>query len=236
MAKLTSLLAGTAIAICAAGSASAAILYTDTSAFLTTDFAGATSPAVRYRAQNSGNELYVGTDLGSNSNRSETGLTYTGSSTFSVSFDTSTGAVTGTYGGTSVSRNVTLPLLAINALRIDVNGPRDLTDPSIDNYFTLTGLTLNGVSISDIVGDTSAPGSNEDFYISGFGTPTTIMLSGTLNYFGTLNLNGSSEAARVEVRFGNVAPVPVPPALALGALALGGLAVYARRQRRAATN
>jgi hypothetical protein len=29
-------------------------------------------------------------------------------------------------------------------------------------------------------------------------------------------------------------PVPVPPAVALGALALGGLAVYGRRQRRTA--
>ena len=229
----------TLAAICAATLAcisgvQAASVSGDTTPFSATSFPGSTAPAVRFRNQNSGGELYVGYDLGSNANRTERGFTYTASAPFSVAFDTVSNTVTGTYGNTvSASRGTPASATEINAIEVSITGPRYFSNGNEPNYFSFTGLTLNGMPLAPsnaLIGITPPDRrSTLSFYVWDFAQAPSYTLAGTLNYAGTLGVNGSSEGARAEFRFGSVTPVPLPAAVWLLIAALGGLWSFARR-------
>lgn len=94
----------------------AATLSNDPSAFADVSFPG-TAPSVRFRSQNSGAELYIGSDLGSDENRTQVGFTYQESTSFGAVFDTVTRIVGASYGtGASGSRVVAAPAEDVNAI------------------------------------------------------------------------------------------------------------------------
>lgn len=184
----------------------------------------AADPALRFRARNTGEELYVGrADLGQAANRSAAELTYAATGSFTFAYSATTGLVSASYG--SVSRSFQAATgLAFNALRIDIAGPRGT------NSFALTGVTVNGQTIPDLLGPTSNPRSTLTWIVAGL-AGNTVTVAGTLAYAGTLNANGSAEGAKVDIRVG---AVPLPASLPLFLLAMAGLMLAARHQRRLA--
>lgn len=185
----------------------------------------AAEPALRFRARNTGEELYVGrADLGQGANRSGADLAYAATGSFTFAYSATTGLVSASYG--SVSRSFQAATgIAFSALRIDIAGARG------SNSFALTGLTVNGQAIPDLMGPATNPRSSLT-WIVGRLTGDTVTLSGTLAYAGNLNANGSAEGAKVDIRLGALPPVPLPASLSLLLLAMTVLALAAWGRRR----
>lgn len=195
------------------------------------------SPGVRARAQNTAQELYVGvSNLGIGTNRTTGVLTYKPTQLFTVSYNFTTGVVRGVIG--TVIKSYRAPAQSVfNALRVDITGPRFRGAGAAANYFSLTGLTVNGQAIGDLLGATSMPGTVLSSVISKFAPLNgNVTLTGQINYFGAAG-NGptaTGDLARVDVRFGTLpAVVPVPAGLPLLLLALTSLALAAQQRRTA---
>lgn len=187
-------------------------------------------PGARLRAYTaSQEELYVGRqDLGVGSNRTAANLTYLASQNFVLAYTASTGQVTAGVGAVSRSYLVGKDI-DFNALRIDITGPRN-NSAGGSNAFSIAGLTVNGTLLGDLAGATTNPRRTLTWIVGG--VTGDLVLAGTLLYSGPLLGNGSAEGAKVDLRLGNLPPVPLPAALPLMLLALGGLALAARRRRR----
>lgn len=211
--------AAAAAVVLSFGPVAAATVVATSDAASIASFTGA-DPALRFRARNTGEELYVGrADLGQAANRSGADLTYAATGSFTFAYSAATGVVSASYG--SVSRSFQAAAgIAFNALRIDIAGPRGT------NSFALTGLTVNGQAIPDLLGPSSNPRSSLTWIVAGL-TGDTVSVTGTLAYAGTLNANGSAETAKVDIRLGSV---PLPASLPLLLLAMTVLAVVARRR------
>lgn len=117
-------------------------------------------------------------------------------------------------------------------------GPRSNSGGASFNWFTLDNLALNGVGVTPnepLAGNAPPdPRNFSTFFISGFAPAVSYELTGIINYNGPLGLNGAAEAARVDIAFGTVQPIPLPAAawmLVAGILSLG---LVARRRRAAA--
>ncbi|RDC73420.1 hypothetical protein DLJ49_07595 [Rhodovulum sp. 12E13] len=78
-----------------------------------------------------------------------------------------------------------------------------------------------------------APRGTNTYYIWGFQVASSYTLEGTLTYSGPLGANGRQEAAKVDIQFGSLTPVPLPPAATLLIVGIGGLAALRRRPGRA---
>jgi hypothetical protein len=242
-----------AIAVVAGFSAFAVPAAAATVTFAEAAFAAFTpgDAGIRVRAQNTGEELYVGVnDLGAAPNRRASEVKLTGTQNFNFLYEEATGVLTATVGLVTQTFTAKTPA-DYNALRVDIRGPRQNGRNGL-NSFSLTDLTLNGTMIADLIGPVALPNTVLAVVLSDFeravrkarpGTssaaggsfkPGVIQFAGKLNYAGPGG-NASAEAAKVEVRFGNVpepAPVPLPAALPLLAAGLGGLGFAASRRRR----
>lgn len=191
----------------------------------------------RFRSQNTGNEIYVGSgDLGVGANRSEAGFVYAATQTFTVAYNAATGVVTATLGSTTASWTTAAGQM-FNALRVAITGPNTGGGAQNGTTLSMTGVSVNGSPVGDIVGATTAPRLTTDWLVSGFAQLAgNVTMTGTLNYFGPIGTNISSEAARIDVTFGTVptpAPIPLPAAGWLLLAGLGALGAAARRKRSA---
>ncbi|MEE4120142.1 MAG: hypothetical protein V2I65_14090 [Paracoccaceae bacterium] len=219
------------------GPVAAATVSADTSPFASVAFSSI-DPAVRFRSQSGGAELYVGTNLGSGSNRNSTNFTYVATQSFSATFDTASNVVSATYGASTASEPVAAPSSAVNALLVAITGPRyNGGSGGAANTFALSGLSVNGMPVSPagaLEGPLPpAPRGTKTYYIWGFQIASSYTLEGTLTYSGPLGANGSQEAAKVDIQFGSLTPVPLPPAATLLIVGIGGLVVLRRRPGRA---
>jgi len=219
--------AAAAVVALSFGPVAAATVVATNNAATVASFTGA-DPAVRFRAFTpSQEELYVGrADLGQGTNRSAANLTYAATGRFSFAYSATTGVVSASYG--SISRSFQAAKgIAFDALRIDIAGPRGT------NSFSLTGLTVNGQAIHDLLGPTSNPRASLS-WIVGRLTGDAVTVAGTLAYAGVLNAGGSAETAKVDIRLGALPPVPLPASLSMLLLAMTGLALLGWRRRFAA--
>jgi hypothetical protein len=98
---------------------------------------------------------------------------------------------------------------------------------------TMTGVSVNGTAVGDILGAVSGARVTVNWLVSGFASLAgSVTLTGTLNYFGPLGTNISAEQARIDVTFGTVPqPIPLPAAGWLLLAGLGARGAVARRPR-----
>jgi hypothetical protein len=120
--------------------------------------------------------------------------------------------------------------LTFNALQFAIQGP----NASAETAFTLSNLVISGTTVgpaSFSVGNATA-----DFGVTGFGTLSNFLISGTLTRTGTSLINPQARP-HLDLVMGSVAvapppaPVPVPAALPLMLVGLGSLAALMRRRR-----
>lgn len=160
---------------------------------------------------------------------------------FSFAYDANGGAngqglLTTTLGAASVvfgdvGTEVMAGGLTFNALRFAMQGPNGNTETA----FALSNLTINGT----IVGPSlfSLGNATADYGVTGFGTLSDFLITGTLTRTGTSLINppGRPYLDLVMGRVASAAPppaiVPVPAALPLLLAGLGCLAALARRRR-----
>jgi hypothetical protein len=140
------------------------------------------------------------------------------------------GLLTSTLGASSaifgdVVGEVVAAGLSFNALQFNLQGPNAATETA----FTLANLVINGTGVTPT---SFVSGFNvfNDYGVTDFGTVSDFLITGTLERTGTV-MGTTQSRPRLDLVMGNVTPVPVPAALPLMVLALGSLALIARRRR-----
>ena len=228
MTKLKSILACSALALLAAGTASASILdVTGDPTFVSFHGGGTGTYGLETRGGRDGAqdwEIGVGSQTSNSGTFAQGEFTWTTGTLVSFAYDygvTEANKATVTIGSTSVSYDFGTLLLG-NAIQITAKRNARLLLTEIDGHTVDIDVDNTGAFAGSSQFSTTKLFSSSSF-LDGFTMTGQIMVQ-----------NGGRSAHQVLVTAGNVAPIPVPPALALGALALGGLALYGRRQRRSA--
>ncbi len=193
----------------------------------------ADSVGTRFRGPSTGAELFVGIgDLGVGANRSEAEFTYKpGGYAFNFTYDSVTGLISSTLGGSTISYTGTVGLITDTlVLQLSNRVPSTLTrqGPS----FSLGPISVNG----ELVAAPATCGIFCEWSVTDFATASTLSVAGKLKFSGSLR-GSESELMKFQIT-GNtvapVAPVPLPAALPLLLAGLGGLGLIARKRRKKA--
>lgn len=233
MTTLKTLLAGTAFATCAAGHASAAVLGEVSAGDLASSDKLFTTEWKRDRNVDNGGQR--GDDIFLRNNESfatpsSFNVSWTGSS-YDWSLSYSGGEATLVFGGVS------------NTIDVEPDGDWNAIEFFIRASDTTRFDTSTATVSIDAVNGTASGGFTQSatdgtfsgiFALAGFDSISS--LSGTMSFeFDVASGAGGSPNGllAINVKALEVAAVPVPPAIALGLLGLGGLVLCARHQRRA---
>jgi len=143
------------------------------------------------------------------------------------------------------SLDFTLSYDGANMLTLDYGAstPLTYTDAGVDfSAYNALALRTDGRKGDSIITDVNfggyapqtleATSSVEYLVFDGVDTTSPWSLSGTIDFAAQDNNRGSQPS--LQIKMADVAPIPVPAALPLALLGLGGFGLYARRQRRAA--
>lgn len=140
------------------------------------------------------------------------------------------GLLTSTLGASSaifgdVVGEVVAAGLSFNALQFNLQGPNAATETA----FTLANLVINGTGVTPT---SFVSGFNvfNDYGVTDFGTVSDFLITGTLERTGTV-MGTTQSRPRLDLIMGNVTPVPLPAGLPLMLVAMGGLALMARRRK-----